>query len=104
MPETTPITPLAEFKPKVSPDWCPGCGDYGVLNALQKAVSNLGIKPKDLLVVSGIGCSSNLPGFIRSFGMHTLHGRAVAVATGAKLGNPDLELALDTSFTRPGGM
>lgn len=88
---TAPKTiPLAEFRPKVSPDWCPGCGDYGVLSSLQKAVSNLGIHPKDLMVVSGIGCSSNLPGFIRSYGMHTLHGRSIAVATGVKLGNPDL--------------
>ena len=67
---TTPTktTPLSEFRSKVSPDWCPGCGDFGVLSSLQKAVSNLGINPKDLMVVSGIGCSSNLPGFIRSYG------------------------------------
>jgi 2-oxoglutarate ferredoxin oxidoreductase subunit beta len=92
MPEATVATPtpLAEFKSKVSPDWCPGCGDYGVLSALQKAVSNLGIQSKDLMVVSGIGCSSNLPGFIRSYGMHTLHGRGVAIAQGCKLGNPDM--------------
>lgn len=90
MPEATKTTPLTEFRSKVAPDWCPGCGDYGVLSALQKAVSGIGIAPKDLMVVSGIGCSSNLPGFIRSYGMHTLHGRGVAVASGVKLGNPDL--------------
>ncbi len=92
MPEATVATPtpLAEFKSKVAPDWCPGCGDFGVLSALQKAVSNLGLQPKDLMVVSGIGCSSNLPGFIRSNGMHTLHGRGVAIAQGCKLGNPDM--------------
>lgn len=90
MPEATTATPLSEFKSKVSPDWCPGCGDFGVLSALQKSVSNLGIQAKDLMVVSGIGCSSNLPGFIRSYGFHSLHGRGIAVATGMKLGNPDL--------------
>lgn len=86
----TTVIPGAEFKGKISPDWCPGCGDFGVLSALQKAASNCGIQPKDLMVVSGIGCSSNLPGFIRSYGFHSLHGRGVAVATGMKLGNPDL--------------
>ncbi len=98
MPEATaaaPSTvPLSAFRSKVSPDWCPGCGDFGVLSALQKAVSNLSIQPKDLMVVSGIGCSSNLPGFIRSYGFHSLHGRSVAVATGMKLGNPDLNVVV----------
>ncbi|MFN0117678.1 MAG: 2-oxoacid:ferredoxin oxidoreductase subunit beta [Elusimicrobiota bacterium] len=89
----TPV-PLAEFKSKVSPDWCPGCGDFGVLSALQKSVSNLGIQPKDLMVVSGIGCSSNLPGFIRSYGFHSLHGRSIGVATGMKLANPDLNVVV----------
>jgi 2-oxoglutarate ferredoxin oxidoreductase subunit beta len=64
------------------------------LSALQKAAGNLGIQPKDLMVVSGIGCSSNLPGFIKSYGFHSLHGRAVAVATGMKLGNPDLKVVV----------
>ena len=86
----TKTTPLAEFRSKVQPDWCPGCGDFGVLSSVQRAVSNLGISPKDLMVVSGIGCSSNFPGFIRSYGMHTLHGRGIAVASGVKLANPDL--------------
>lgn len=90
----TTATPLASFRSKVAPDWCPGCGDYGVLGALQKAASNLGIQPKDLMVVSGIGCSSNLPGFIRSYGFHSLHGRSIALATGMKLGNPDLNVVV----------
>jgi 2-oxoglutarate ferredoxin oxidoreductase subunit beta len=83
---TVPLT-LKEFKAEVPPDWCPGCGDFGVLNALQKACAELGIQPHELLVVSGIGCSSNLPGFFRSYGVHSLHGRALPVATGAKLAN-----------------
>lgn len=80
----------AVFKSEVKPDWCPGCGDFGVLNSLQKACADLNLDPKDIMVVSGIGCSSNLPGFFNSYGMHTLHGRGVAVANGVKLGNRDL--------------
>src|SRR5688572_606036 len=75
------------YKGKIHPDWCPGCGDFSVLSALQTALFELGLKPHQVLVVSGIGCSSNLPGFINAYGMHTLHGRSLAVATGAALGN-----------------
>jgi len=80
---------LKDFKADVPPDWCPGCGDFGVLNALH-VCAELGIAPHELLVVSGIGCSSNLPGFIRSYGVHSLHGRALPFATGAKLANTSL--------------
>jgi len=83
-----------DFKGKVDPDWCPGCGDFGVLNSLQRACAELGKKPHELLVVSGIGCSSNLPGYFNAYGMHTLHGRALAVATGAKLANHDLTVVV----------
>src|SRR5579864_7467385 len=85
---------LAKYKSETRPDWCPGCGDFGVLNALVQAVSNLEIDPKDLFIVSGIGCSSNLPGFIHAYGFHSLHGRAMAVASGAKLANPDLHVVV----------
>src|SRR5262245_20761059 len=78
---------VKDFKSEVPPDWCPGCGDFGVLNALQKACVELEIRPHEVLVVSGIGCSSNLPGFFRSYGVHSLHGRALPFATGAKLAN-----------------
>ena len=83
-----------DWKSGVVPDWCPGCGDHGVLGSLQKACSGLGLARKDVLVVSGIGCSSNLPGFFRSYGFHSLHGRAVPVATGAKLANPALTVVV----------
>lgn len=86
--------PLESYKGPVEPDWCPGCGDFGVLRALQKAVSKLGIHPKDLMVVSGIGCSSNLPGYIHAYGFHGLHGRALAQATGMKLANHDLHVVI----------
>jgi len=78
---------MKDFKPEVPPDWCPGCGDFGVLNALFQACAEIDLPPRELLVVSGIGCSSNLPGFIRSYGVHSLHGRALPFATGAKLAN-----------------
>ncbi len=79
-----------DYKGKVNPDWCPGCGDFGVLNCVQKACAELEIQPHEILTVSGIGCSSNFPGFFNAYGMHTLHGRALAVATGAKMANDDL--------------
>jgi 2-oxoglutarate ferredoxin oxidoreductase subunit beta len=83
-----------DFKGLVDPDWCPGCGDFGVLNSLQRACSELGLRPHEILTVSGIGCSSNFPGYFNSFGMHTLHGRALAVATGAKLANHELNVVV----------
>ena len=79
-----------DFKSNIDPDWCAGCGDFGVLNALQRACAELGLRPHQILTVSGIGCSSNMPGYIHAYGMHTLHGRSLAVATGAKLGNHEL--------------
>src|SRR6185437_13380379 len=84
--------PIESYEGIIDSDWCPGCGDFGVLKALKIAAGRLGIKPKDLIVVSGIGCSSNLPGFIRAYGVHSLHGRAVAVASGAKLANHTLHV------------
>ena len=81
---------VKEYIGKVKPDWCPGCGDFAVLNALQRALAELDIAPHNVQVVSGIGCSSNLPGFINAYGFHGLHGRSLPVATGARLGNTDL--------------
>ena len=88
---TEVITPkalvMADFKGKVDPDWCPGCGDYGVLAAVQRALVELQIPPHEVAPISGIGCSSNFPGFIDTYGMHTLHGRSLPVATGMKMAN-----------------
>ena len=78
---------VAVYKSEIKPDWCPGCGDFGVLNSLQKACADLDLKSNEIMVVSGIGCSSNLPGFFNSYGMHTLHGRSIPVATGLKMAN-----------------
>ncbi len=85
---------LTDLKGKVDPDWCPGCGDFGVLAALNKALVELQVQPHNVVTISGIGCSSNLPGYISTYGMHTLHGRALAVATGVKLANHDLTVVV----------
>jgi len=76
--------------------WCPGCGDYAILSQVQKIFPDLGIPRKDFLVVSGIGCSSRFPYYMNCYGFHTIHGRAPAVATGAKLANPNLSVWLIT--------
>jgi 2-oxoglutarate ferredoxin oxidoreductase subunit beta len=81
---------VVDLKGKVDPDWCPGCGDFGVLAAVQKALVELRIPTHNVVTISGIGCSSNFPGYMNTYGMHTLHGRALAVATGLKLGNHEL--------------
>jgi 2-oxoglutarate/2-oxoacid ferredoxin oxidoreductase subunit beta len=88
--EPTKQLKMADLKGKADPDWCPGCGDFGVLAAVQKALVELQIPNHDVVIISGIGCSSNFPGYMNTYGMHTLHGRALAVATGVKLANHGL--------------
>ncbi len=90
--EDRPALGIKDFKGRADPDWCPGCGDFGVLHALKQAIAELGLYPNEVLTVSGIGCSSNLPGYINTYGMHTLHGRSLAVATGAQLANHKLKV------------
>jgi 2-oxoglutarate ferredoxin oxidoreductase subunit beta len=80
------------FESDVRADWCPGCGDFGVLAALKDALTVQKLEPHNVVVVSGIGCSSNLPGYIRTFGFHGLHGRPVPVAVGIKDANPKLTI------------
>jgi 2-oxoglutarate ferredoxin oxidoreductase subunit beta len=81
-----------DYKSEVPPTWCPGCGDYGVLNAAYRAFADLNIDPDNSVMVSGIGCSSRFPYFVNAYGMHTAHGRALPVAAGVKVANPDLEV------------
>ena len=81
-----------EYKTEEHPIWCPGCGDFGVLASVYQSLAKLQIQPKDLVVVSGIGCSGRTPGFVKSYGFHTLHGRVLPVALGVKLANPKLEV------------
>ncbi|BFH72699.1 2-oxoacid:ferredoxin oxidoreductase subunit beta [Sulfurisphaera javensis] len=87
---------MAAFKPEWN-DWCPGCGNFGILNAEQQAIIELGIDPKSVVIVSGIGCSGKIPHFFRIpvSGVHTLHGRAIAFATGIKLSNPELTVIVN---------
>lgn len=80
----------ADFKNEQSVRWCPGCGDHAILNVLHKAMAEVGVPPCRTVVVSGIGCSSRLPYYMNTYGMHTIHGRAAAIATGVKVANPDL--------------
>jgi 2-oxoglutarate/2-oxoacid ferredoxin oxidoreductase subunit beta len=86
------VLTLESLESEVHPDWCPGCGDFGVLKALKEAIVRLEIEPHTVLIVSGIGCSSNLPGFIRAYGVHSIHGRALPVASGAALANHGLHV------------
>lgn len=79
-----------DYKSDLKPIWCPGCGDFGVLASLYRAFAQLNLDPAKTVVVSGIGCSSRLPGFVSTYGVHTLHGRALPVAMGVKLANPEL--------------
>lgn len=79
-----------DLKSNVEVKWCAGCGDHAVLNALQKAMPQCGVAIEDIVVVSGIGCSSRLPYYMNTYGMHTLHGRASAIASGVKSANPNL--------------
>ena len=80
----------SDYKNKQSVRWCPGCGDHAILNVLHKAMAELQIQPEQTVVVSGIGCSSRLPYYMNTYGMHTIHGRAAAIATGVKTSRPDL--------------
>jgi len=72
--------------------WCPGCGDYAILSAIQSAMSKMGRKREDVVCVSGIGCSSRFPYYLNTYGYHTIHGRATAVASGVKTANPNLSV------------
>lgn len=78
------------FDSKIHPDWCPGCGDFGLLNVVKRSFAELALNPHDIMTVSGIGCSSNFPGYINTYGLHTLHGRSLPIAQGFKLANHKL--------------
>ena len=80
------------YKSAEKPTWCPGCGDFGVLNAVYNALLAKGYNSKDVVCVSGIGCSSRLPYFMSTYGFHSIHGRAMPIATGIKVANPDLKV------------
>jgi len=79
-----------DYKSDVKPTWCPGCGDFGVLNATYRGLAGMKLDPDRTVVVSGIGCSSRFPHFMKTFGFHSVHGRALPVAQGLKMARPDL--------------
>ncbi len=85
-----------DFASDVDIRWCPGCGDYAILNAVQKVFPELGIPKENFVVVSGIGCSSRFPYYISTYGLHSIHGRAPTVATGIKVAHPELSVWLVT--------
>ncbi len=89
-------TTLKDWESDQEVRWCPGCGDYAILKAMQRVLPELGVDPASTVFVSGIGCSSRFPYYMASYGFHTIHGRAPAVATGIKLANPALDLWLVT--------
>jgi 2-oxoglutarate ferredoxin oxidoreductase subunit beta len=80
----------SDFKTDVFADWCPGCGDFGIMTALQMALAELGLEPHQVVMVSGIGCSGKEPHNVKAYGVHTLHGRTLPFATGIKVANPEL--------------
>ena len=95
-PTTTPVLTKKDFQTDQEVRWCPGCGDYAILSAVQSVFPELGIPREKFVVVSGIGCSSRFPYYMNTFGFHTIHGRAPAVATGIKITRPELEVWVAT--------
>ena len=101
---TLPVLTKKDFQTDQEVRWCPGCGDYAILSAVQSVFPELGIKRENFVVVSGIGCSSRFPYYMNTFGFHTIHGRAPAVATGikpfaptSKFGSPPATVTLSPS-------
>ena len=88
-PDAVPLK-AQHFKSDYKPVWCPGCGDYSVLSSITKALAALALRPENVAVVSGIGCSSRIPAYTSCYGFHGVHGRALAAGTGLKLARPEL--------------
>ena len=92
---TTTARPVDEYKARdykseLKPIWCPGCGDFGVVQAIYRALAAVGRAPHEIAFVSGIGCSSRIPGYTSAYGFNSVHGRALPIAQGIKLANPEL--------------
>ncbi|MDQ1908917.1 2-oxoacid:ferredoxin oxidoreductase subunit beta [Paenibacillus sp. GD4] len=81
---------LKDFRNNIKPNWCPGCGDFSVQAAIQRAAANVGLEPEQLAVVSGIGCSGRISGYINAYGFHGVHGRSLPIAQGLKMANREL--------------
>ncbi|MEZ5216871.1 MAG: 2-oxoacid:ferredoxin oxidoreductase subunit beta [Ilumatobacteraceae bacterium] len=89
---TIPLTSKKDWASDQEVRWCPGCGDYGILQAVQFLMPDLGVAPENTVFISGIGCSSRFPYYMNTYGMHSIHGRAPAIATGVKTARPDLDV------------
>ena len=85
-----PVYTKKDFESGIDPRWCPGCGDFSIINQVQKAMPAVGVKRENIVFVSGIGCSSRFPYYMNNYGMHTLHGRAPTFASGIKISRPEL--------------
>jgi 2-oxoglutarate ferredoxin oxidoreductase subunit beta len=98
MSEPMPTVPLTakDFQTDQEVRWCPGCGDYSILAQVQKIMPTLGIPRENIVIVSGIGCSSRFPYYMETFGMHSIHGRATAIASGLKATRPELSVWIVT--------
>lgn len=90
VPRTDEALTARDFKTDLKPIWCPGCGDFGVLAALTRALAEIRVAPENVAVLTGIGCSGRLPGYVEGYGFNALHGRVLPLATGLKLTRPDL--------------
>jgi len=84
------VATFKDFRNNVKPNWCPGCGDFSVQAAIQKAAANVGLEPEEVAVITGIGCSGRLSGYINAYGVHGVHGRSLPLAQGVKMANKDL--------------
>ena len=96
MNDMTTVTTAKDWASDQEVRWCPGCGDYAVLKAVQRTMPDLGVAREKTVFISGIGCSSRFPYYMSTYGFHTIHGRAPAVATGVKLANPELDVWIIT--------
>jgi 2-oxoglutarate ferredoxin oxidoreductase subunit beta len=96
MSAAVPVLTKKDFQTDQEVRWCPGCGDYAILSAVQSVLPELGVPREKTVVISGIGCSSRFPYYVNSYGFHTIHGRAPAVATGLKISRPELDVWVAT--------
>src|SRR5690606_18454813 len=96
MNEMTKITTIKDWETDQEVRWCPGCGDYAILKAVQRTMPELGVRPEDTVFISGIGCSSRFPYYMETYGFHSIHGRALTIATGLKTSRPELSVFVIT--------
>jgi 2-oxoglutarate ferredoxin oxidoreductase subunit beta len=102
VPATDPsLLNKKDFQTEVDPRWCPGCGDYSILAQVQRILPELGIPKEQIVFISGIGCSSRFPYYMNTYGMHSIHGRAPAIASGVKTLRPGLSVWVVTGTATP---